>query len=184
MRYPDMGTVCGAERGNAVRAVGWLEAGHPFPKGEVPPTFLTKLRFHIRNAYQPVTLFGVHFCGLCPDAEEKGLGGSGNLWIPTRDVVFVAPELVEHYIVAHRYKPPAAFQDALMGCPTQGSPEFMALLHKHLPHHGPLGEGTLTGDEDHFPVRDEATVAGEEERLPLSNEATMAEGWDEETPVE
>ncbi len=51
--------------------------------------------------------------------------GAANLWVPADDVVYVAPELVLHYVTGHKYLPPLEFIDAVMACPEQGSAAYM-----------------------------------------------------------
>jgi hypothetical protein len=128
--YNDLSTECQVDRGEHVRAIGWLSEGHRFPTGRVPAEFLTALRSHVHSAWQPVVAMGPHFCEFCAKAStpEKRVGGARNVWIPASFVVFVAPELVVHYVEAHNYRPPEEFISAVLLCPQQDSPEFHALL--------------------------------------------------------
>jgi hypothetical protein len=130
MFYPDLSTECQVDRGEHVRAVGWLSKDHPFPTGTVSPEFLAALRSHLRAAWQPVYLMGPHFCEFCPKPKprEGRVGGSRNLWIPAVSVVYVAPELVAHYVEAHGYRPPDEFISAVLACPEQDTPAFHQLL--------------------------------------------------------
>ncbi len=64
--------------------------------------------------------------------------GFKNVWIPAgwrvlvgsggvrvlRPLVYVAPELIVHYIEAHGYRPPDEFIQAVLRCPPQDSPAF------------------------------------------------------------
>lgn len=119
-----------------MRAIGWLGAGHAFPVGAVSPEFLAALHSHIRSAWQPVVCAGPHFCELChePPADKRSrvgrVGGSGNVWIPAGNAVYVAPELIIHYIEEHHYRPPDEFVTAVLACPKQGSAEFHELLDR------------------------------------------------------
>src|SRR5688572_1761822 len=90
--------------GDRLRAVGWLEQGHPFTKGAVPAAFLGKLEelleelvWPIRNQYR-----GMHGCTLCSPGRPWG---AYNLFVPWKGGLLVAPELVRHYIVKHHYQP-------------------------------------------------------------------------------
>jgi hypothetical protein len=135
MVYPDLSTECQVDRGGEVRAVGWLGkrvgllgflgARQPFTVGEVESGFVNKLRQHIRTAWQPVVTWGLHSCEFCRRPLARG---SKNLWIPTRSLKYVAPELIVHYIEVHCYLPPQEFITAVMDCPLQGSTEFFQLL--------------------------------------------------------
>jgi hypothetical protein len=112
--------------GDNVRAVGWLEAEYPYARGAVPPEFLARLKEHVATAYQPVYFMGVHECSLCPEGKEAV--GASNVMIPTERLIYIAPELVVHYIEDHGYRPPQEFIDAVMICPDQESPAFHARL--------------------------------------------------------
>lgn len=98
---------------------------HPFTRGSSPPDFVSALREHVATAWQPVVAAGVHECEICANARA-----GGNLWIPAPQVVFVAPEMIAHYVEAHGYKPPDAFVRAVMACPPQGSREYFAMMRQ------------------------------------------------------
>jgi hypothetical protein len=90
-------------------AVGWLEAGHPFPQGPTPPGFRHKLGQLCQNPF--VLYRGFHVCDFC---DKDGACGNGEIHVAGADgVVFVAPALVEHYVVVHEYQPPAPFVEAV-----------------------------------------------------------------------
>ncbi len=127
MFYQDLSTECQADSGEYIRAVGWLGAGHPFTTGEVDPVFMDRLREHILNAWQPFVFMGCHACELCQDMWALG---SRNVWIPTKAVIYVFPQLIVHYIKDHRYLPPQEFITAVMECPRQKTEEFFALLSR------------------------------------------------------
>jgi hypothetical protein len=61
-----------------------------------------------------------------PSGQERT--GLDNLLVPTREFLYVAPELVVHYIEDHGYRPPDQFLEAVQTCPEQGSVEFLELL--------------------------------------------------------
>lgn len=123
MFFPDLGTRSGVEQGPYVRAVGWLDGEHPFDQGPSAADFVSALRRHVATAWQPVAAAGRHQCELC----EKARAG-GNLWIPTPEVLFVAPEMIVHYVEAHAYRPPRAFVEAVLACPPQGSTDYCNLM--------------------------------------------------------
>jgi hypothetical protein len=123
MFFPDLGTECQVDHGPHVRAVGWLSKDHPYPTGTARPGFVESLRGHVARAWQPVAAAGKHDCELCAKVRA-----GGNLWIPTPEVLFVAPELIVHYVEAHVYRPPDIFVEAVLACPAQGSVEYFALM--------------------------------------------------------
>ena len=100
--------------------IGWLERCAPYPKGVVAPDLVEKLlalcKFPV-NRYR-----GWHDCHFCKeypvrvtDSQEEFCLGDGEIRVPSADgkVVYVAPNLIYHYISAHDYLPPDVFLDAL-----------------------------------------------------------------------
>jgi hypothetical protein len=128
--YPDLSTQCQVDQGDHIRTVGWLSKDHPFPTGTVASEFLAALWAHLCAAWQPVYSMGVHFCDFCPTPmpDAGRVGGSRNLWIPAESAVYVAPELVAHYVKDHGYLPPDEFINAVLACPKQDSPSFHQML--------------------------------------------------------
>lgn len=93
--------------------VGWIEAPHDYPRGELPSPLVEKLdrlcrasRFHLTRGFQP--------CGICGDCED-GLG-SAEIRLRGEGVVYAAPNKVAHHVAAHGYAPPAGFVAALERC--------------------------------------------------------------------
>lgn len=132
MFYRDLSHESDVEHGSHVRAVGWLSKDHPYAIGHVSGQFLTSLHWHICTAWQPRRKSGIHLCAFCPQPLPNGryIGGNTNVWIPTRDRIYVAPELILHYIRAHGYNPPTEFAIAVLACPEQGSPEYLRLMDR------------------------------------------------------
>jgi hypothetical protein len=129
MYYPDFSTACQVGQGERVRAIGWLNPAHPYTQGPVTDTFLQRLQQHVASAWEPVVAGGPHFCEFCP---PHAVGESRNLWIPTPELLFIAPAMILHYINAHTYQPPVAFIEAVFVCPQQGSAAFHELLQPFL----------------------------------------------------
>ncbi|WP_456106203.1 DUF7919 family protein [Pyxidicoccus xibeiensis] len=122
MYFADMSEQCQVGAGPGVRSVGWLDVAHEFPTGSVAPEYIEALKRHVRTAWAPVALAGPHFCQFCPKGVRTG--AARNVWIPSAEHLFIAPEMVVHYITAHGYCPPAPFLDAVLACPDQGSPQY------------------------------------------------------------
>src|SRR5690349_18421296 len=99
MFIEDLSTNCYFASGVNLRAVGWLEQGHEYRRGDVPQQFLAKLKEHVTEAYQPYYFMGFHSCSLCQ--PEKRAHGLRNVFIPTRSLLYIAPELIVHYIECH-----------------------------------------------------------------------------------
>lgn len=118
-------------------AVGWLESP-PFAQGKLEPTVVKRLKALLKSVWQPCFRLGSHECTLCGRAH-----GHRNLFLPGRSGALVAPELIVHYIEKHDYLPPIEFQEAVLNCPKQGSPEHFKALRASgldvvamsMPHH-------------------------------------------------
>jgi len=126
--YPDLGTRTQVDSGEHVRAVGWLSAQQPFPVGAVPEASLDRLWEFARQSADSIEALGWgfamgwHDCELC-----NGYSGTRNFGIPYGELLFVAPEMLPHYVEVHGYRPPAEFMRALMESPLPGSRKYRAL---------------------------------------------------------
>jgi hypothetical protein len=126
MYFPDLGTETQITREHWVRAVGWLATGNPFPSQVVPREFIERLRAicaHWEDATEALrwpTAGGPHQCEFC-----KREWTSGNIGVPGECVLYVAPEMVAHYVEVHGYSPPTEFVEAVMRCPLPGTSEYM-----------------------------------------------------------
>jgi len=122
MHVADLATNSPVAQAPWVRAVGWLSKGTPMPRGQSMPEFVDRLRLLCASASEsadalnwPVSA-GVHACEFC-DAYHSG----GNIGVPDGDVLFVAPDMITHYVSEHQYAPPPAFIDAVLRCPAPGT---------------------------------------------------------------
>src|SRR5438034_4020922 len=127
--FPDMGTVTMIDAGDHVRAVGWLSATHPFAEGDVPAELLAGLK-EFANRWGDSTealgwgcYMGPHCCELC-----DRFMACGNFGVPSGGLLFVAPDMLHHYVEAHRYRPPDEFIAALMQSPLPGTDEYRAAV--------------------------------------------------------
>jgi hypothetical protein len=68
----------------------------------------------------------------------RGATGWRNLLVPTANAVYIAPEMILHYVRGHSYRPPTEFEEAILQCPLQGSEDFMSLLGKFQPRWDPV----------------------------------------------
>jgi hypothetical protein len=123
MWIEDLSHMGGSER---MVAIGWLERGRPYPVGEVPMAVYKKLSALLAEPWQPAASGGIQPCGLCVYEAERA--GTMNLFVPGAQRVYVAPELILHYMNAHRYQPPEEFCTAVMSCPRMGTPEYRQAL--------------------------------------------------------
>lgn len=135
----------GAELTPSLRAVGWLAKRKPFTSRPLDRRVHDKLeelrqgfleapwRWHLLNL-----CFGYHHCDLCP--EDHGAKGVTNLFIPDPGFIFVAPELILHYIDAHAYQPPPEFCQAVLACPPVPSKAYLEAVAAN-------GGGVLLAEE-------------------------------------
>lgn len=123
-----------------LRAIGWLQEGHPYPRGQPPRAFFEALVALTISPWEPIVLAGRHECPFCVftgGPTELRVGGvrvavgAANIFVPARDAVYVAPSLVLHYIDAHEYAPPSEFQDAVTTCPAMRSLEYLKSIRQH-----------------------------------------------------
>jgi hypothetical protein len=163
--YPDL-SPCdyfGFDPEDKLVAVGWLEPDQPYPAGEVDSEFRTALARLLRDPWKsPALSFrGWHSCAcrrfpnrsvgrpLTKSSERVRPGGltarSGvyNLFVPGRRCVYVAPELILHYIAVHGYAPPKAFRKAVRMCPAVCSARYLKAVVKN----GPRGLADLARAE-------------------------------------
>jgi YqeY-like protein len=111
-----------------LRAVGWL--GNQVPSsGDTPPECIDRLLI----AYESEMVFrlgglGPHGCEICTDKKPMELCapvihwrdravqlyGHGHYLVRRKDIVYVTPALVLHYILDHRYRPPDEFVKAVI----------------------------------------------------------------------
>jgi hypothetical protein len=114
--------------GDHVRAVGWLHPDHAYTQGSVPAEFLARLKeFVARSGDSAEALYfgafgGYHTCEFCGRSH-----GIGNFGVPSGSLLFVAPEMVVHYIEQHGYRPPAEFVEAVLRSPLPDSEEYQLI---------------------------------------------------------
>ncbi|MDX2216334.1 MAG: hypothetical protein SFY66_23925 [Oculatellaceae cyanobacterium bins.114] len=85
-----------------LRAVGWLGTECKVPTGKVTQQVFNKLCELAENPWQAVVSAGFHVCELCQFQDyEHTARGTNNLFIPFSGVIYVAPELIVHYINVH-----------------------------------------------------------------------------------
>ena len=135
--FPDLGTTTLLVSGDHVRAIGWLHPDHPYTEGQVSAEFLERLKEFVSQSSESASaLFfgafgGFHTCEFCGWAP-----GHANFGVPDGEILYVAPEMVVHYIQEHDYCPPAAFVRAVMRSPLPESEEYQLItepfwhLHK------------------------------------------------------
>jgi len=121
--------------------IGWLSGSYPFTTGHVSDDFLHKVFRLCRNAENMFR--GFHMCDVCPEIvavpSEKSEGGithvnrrynlirtceiykGETLWLGAKeicvahkDIAYIAPDMICHYIRNHSYLPPNGFIEAVL----------------------------------------------------------------------
>ena len=111
----------------------------PLPIGDTSNEFLGVIKGLAEN---PVHLcVGQHRCEFCDSAQFEIPVGNGEIHVPAvnRKLAYAAPQLLPHYVEAHRYLPPAEFIEAVLayGVPELPWESVRALWTSQLP---PLDE--------------------------------------------
>jgi hypothetical protein len=134
MYVADLATDSPIARGPWVRAVGWLAKASPGARGPSPPDFVERLRVLCDRSSEsaealnwPVSA-GLHACDFC-EAYHSG----GNIGVPDGHLLFVAPDMIAHYVSQHGYAPPRAFVEAVLRCPMPGTPEYAKAVRGFVP---------------------------------------------------
>jgi hypothetical protein len=126
------------------KAVGWLEKGHEYARGDVSEALVAKLVELLVDPWEPAIAAGLHRCDLCRfrfSNQNPGFtfrGTSVALWtncvfVPDKDALYVAPSGILHYLDAHEYAPPGEFVAAVLACPPMGSMNYLRALKKVAP---------------------------------------------------
>ena len=103
--------------------VGWLDADHPFEKGETSEAFIEKLAWLCVNATVKRTP-GIHMCRLCPPMSfgfhmiqtdgRQTILGSAEIRLAGEAETYASPDLILHYVMEHGYRPPDDFITAVL----------------------------------------------------------------------
>jgi hypothetical protein len=105
-----------------------LHPDHPFVEGQVSAAFLERLKKFVSQAGDSADALGFgayggfHTCEFCQSAH-----GVANFGVPSEDRLYVAPELIVHYIEEHDYCPPEEFIKAVMNSPLPESEEYQLI---------------------------------------------------------
>jgi hypothetical protein len=107
-----------------VRNIGWLTAQHSFPKGEVPQEFIARLAAFCLQSPAEFGL-GFHECEFCDPPIEPIENTILGIYLDTtelfvldnKDTLYLAPKLIYHYILSHKYRPPLEFIKAVLEGP-------------------------------------------------------------------
>lgn len=144
MYLPDLSTYPFLEsKDNIVfKAVGWLDVNHNFTQGSVTNEFMACLWGFCQTPM--IVSMGFHDCDLC-NKFNYGYGvyakredmqiRLGSTIVAVFDgfsdyTVYVAPDMIYHYILEHQYLPPQQFVDSILKSPPPDSFEYDELTKK------------------------------------------------------
>ena len=139
--YPDFHNLTMLAWGDHVRAIGWLSSREPYCKGELPEQAKDRLREFCRfasvcsKALSFAAYGGWHDCEFCGDWDCRGYSGIG---VPKGDLLFIAPDMISHYVDEHEYLPPDEFIDALLKSPLPGTDEYALAVTEFRAEHDKL----------------------------------------------
>lgn len=105
--------------------IGWVEADSQLKTGIIDSQVPLLLERYYADLVGNQTR-GYHGCALCGNWEpgferqdQRIILGAAELWIPSdNDRIFVAPDLVIHYLREHSYRPPDEFITAVLRLPS------------------------------------------------------------------
>jgi len=144
--YPDMSVTTMVTSGDHVRAVGWLHLGHHYSIGISPWAFRRRLRQFVKRCDESTEALGwgiyagKHTCEYC-----RLRRGYMNFGVPYKGLLFVAPEMILHYVRWHLYLPPAEFIGAVLSTPLPGTERYWRMVapFRRLEHKRQGGGGTF-----------------------------------------
>lgn len=132
-----------------VVSVGYLSREYGYTRGQVSDLVfeclvkLTHVDFRNITGYLGFHHCDLGSCGWKQAQEEIYWHGvripqscNKDIWVPGGMVIYVAPQLILHYISAHQYLPPARFVEAVSNCPEPGSEMYRAEIKRISLRHG------------------------------------------------
>lgn len=124
-----------------LRAVGWLDGTHPFPTAPIDGDLVLRLFVLAERPWEPRMFMGYHLCEICEQPgkylttaayqSRRLTVGAHNLFIPGDGVIYAAPTMILHYILAHEYRPPDEFAKAVRACPAMMTHEYLEALKRN-----------------------------------------------------
>ena len=132
--------------------VGWLSSEYEFPTGSVDEAFTERL--WLLCAYRLRQTRGFHLCPFCKHQsrplhpltvthqESELLLGTAEIRVSGEDgKIYAAPDLIIHYVVSHKYRPPDEFIAAVLSASPPHSSSYKAFLRRIGLDEEPIGIG-------------------------------------------
>jgi len=138
--YPDLSQYeysDGLPAGICVKNIGWLDIGHEFSVAPPSNSLLDALWRLAHISVFPTR--GMAFCHLCHpkwsdyvcySGEQLVLGSAEMALFGEDGKLYVAPNLLFHYVHVHSYSPPAEFVEAVMRCDRMPEGEYPLLVDR------------------------------------------------------
>lgn len=133
MYFPDL-----TKLANGALAIGWLSVEKGYSVGQASAEFCRRLLDFCE--VQIIITLGYHECEFCDNPpfglrveyDNKTLTlGSDDIWAFGADgQVYLAPNLIYHYVTAHNYLPPSEFIEAVLHGLDPASPAYLEKVEK------------------------------------------------------
>jgi hypothetical protein len=114
--------------------IGWLDGSNPYLVGDTSDEFQERLKEFCLNKFSFYRTRGFHVCNLknCPYSEssleenEEGMVrlGSAEIRVIGTNVIYASPNLIYHYVIFHKYRPPNEFLEAVIKSPSPASESY------------------------------------------------------------
>jgi hypothetical protein len=143
MYKPDLSPARGFDEYSCLGTVnvGWLDPAHPYTQGDTSEEFQDRLFEFCTHLVLQTR--GCHQCPYCGDptsllaVREERHGrelylGTAEIRVTYQGKSYAAPNLVYHYVVAHNYKPPEEFIEAVLNGPLPDTREYKEYMKKFL----------------------------------------------------
>ena len=109
--------------------IGWLDKHFLFTKGSTDHAFHKRLfDFCQYRINQTRGFYGCEFCGKKIKSDVPGISSCETRVFEPNGIAYASPEIICHYVVAHHYRPPDVFINAVMNGPQPFTETYEKLL--------------------------------------------------------
>ncbi len=102
----------GEEYAKLLTAIGWLEKGKDFTKGNTPKEIIEKIYEFSKTSEMYIRFRGYHRCEFCDYVNVEF--GATTILIAYENKIYICPALIAHYMEVHSYLPPNEFIKAVL----------------------------------------------------------------------
>jgi hypothetical protein len=114
--------------------IGWLDGSVPYLVGNTRDEFKERLKEFCLSKFSFYRTRGFHICNLenClyPEVsfgennEEKLRLGCAEIRVIGKNAIYASPNLIYHYVIFHKYRPPDEFLEAVIMSPSPDSESY------------------------------------------------------------